>query len=114
MNTVEFLQISSAVVPEREALVEVGGSGKRITYMDMYPAVVRLANALQGLGVERGQKIAAMSVNSADYVITYYACAMLGVTFVPLNYRAKDDELTYMLNASQAVVIFVSERYLPL
>src|SRR5687768_16050074 len=100
MNTVEFLQISSAVVPDREALVEIGGSGKRVTYMDMYPAVVRLANAHQGLGIERGNKIGVMSVNSAGYVITYYACAILGVTFVPLNYRAKDEELSYMLNAS--------------
>ena len=32
-----------------------------------------------------------MSVNSADYVITYYACAALGVTFVPLNYRSKEE-----------------------
>jgi len=114
MNTIEFLQISSAVVPDREALVDFGGAGKRYTYAEMYPAVVKLANALQGLGIERGQKVAAMAVNSADFVITYYACAMLGVTFVPLNYRAKDEELTYMLNASQAVAVFVSERYLDL
>ena len=40
MNTIEFLQISSAVVPEREALVEVGGSDKRVTYGEMYPLVV--------------------------------------------------------------------------
>jgi acyl-CoA synthetase (AMP-forming)/AMP-acid ligase II len=114
MNTVEFLQISSAVVPDREALVEFGGSQKRITYAEMYPAVVRLANALQGLGIEKGQKVAVMAVNSADYVITYYACAMLGITFVPLNSRSKDEELTYMLNASQSVALFVSERYLEL
>lgn len=111
MNTVEFLQISSAVVPDREALVEAGGGGKRVTYMDMYPAVVKLANALQGLGLERGQKVAVMSVNSADYVISYYACAMLGVTFVPLNYRSKDEELTHMLNVSQCQAVFVSDRY---
>ncbi len=114
MNTIEFLQISSAVVPDREALVEVGGSGKRITYMDMYPRVTRLANALQGLGIERGQKVAVMSVNSADYVVTYYACAMLGVTFVPMNYRAKDEELTHMLNVSQCQALFVSDRYIDL
>jgi acyl-CoA synthetase (AMP-forming)/AMP-acid ligase II len=114
MNTIEFLQISSAVVPDREALVEVGGSGARIPYMEMYPRVVKLANALQGLGVEHGQKVAVMSVNSADYVITYYACAMLGVTLVPLNYRAKDEELTHMLNVSQCVAIFVSSRYIDL
>ncbi|MCK9517738.1 MAG: long-chain-fatty-acid--CoA ligase [Dehalococcoidia bacterium] len=114
MNTVEFLQISSAVVPEREALVEVGGQGKRVTYMEMYLRVVKLANALSGLGIERGNKVAVMSVNSADYVTTYYACAMLGVTFVPLNYRAKDEELTYMLNVSQTKAIFVSDRYIDL
>lgn len=114
MNTVEFLQISSAVVPDREALVEVGGSNKRVLYMEMYPAVVRLANALTGLGVERGQRVAVMSVNSADFVMTYYACAMLGVTFVPLNYRSKDEELTYMLNVAQTATLFVSERYVHL
>lgn len=114
MNTIEFLQISSAVVPDREALVEFGGNNKRITYGEMYPEVVKLANALQGLGIERGQNVAAMSVNSADYVLTYYACAMLGVTFVPLNYRAKDEELTHMLNVSQCQAVFVSDRYLDL
>ncbi len=112
MNTIEFLQISSAVVPDREALVEFGGNNKRITYGEMYPQVVKLANALQGLGIERGQNVAAMSVNSADFVLTYYACAMLGVTFVPLNYRAKDEELTHMLNVSQCQAVFVSDRYL--
>jgi acyl-CoA synthetase (AMP-forming)/AMP-acid ligase II len=114
MNTIEFLQISSAVVADREALVEVGGSNKRILYMEMYPAVVKLANALSALGVEKGQRVAAMSVNSADYVITYYACAMLGVTFVPMNFRSKDEELTYMLNVSQTETIFVSSRYIEL
>lgn len=114
MNTIEFLQISSAVVPDREALVEVGGQGKRITYAEMYPLVVKLANALTELGVSRGQKVAVMSVNSADYVLTYYACAMLGITFVPLNYRAKDEELTHMLNVSETQVLFVSDRYLEL
>jgi acyl-CoA synthetase (AMP-forming)/AMP-acid ligase II len=114
LNTIEFLQISSAVVPDREALVEVGGSDKRITYMEMYPLVVKLANALQSLGIEKGDKVAAMSVNSADYVLSYYACAMLGVTFVPMNYRAKDEELTHMLNVSQCKALFVSARYVEL
>jgi acyl-CoA synthetase (AMP-forming)/AMP-acid ligase II len=115
MNTIEFLQISSAVVPDREALVEVGGANnKRITYMEMYPLVVKLANALQGLGIQKGDKVATMAQNSADFVVTYYACAMLGVTFVPLNYRSKDEELTHMLNVSECQAVFVSDRYMDL
>lgn len=114
MNTIEFLQISAAVVPEREALVEVGGGGRRLTYAAMQEQVTRLANAIRGLGVQQGDKVAVMAQNSVDFVLTYYACAMLGVTLVPLNYRSKDEELTHMLNVSQAGVLFASERYLEL
>ena len=114
MNTIEFLQIAAAVVPEREALTEVGGHGRRLSYEETLARVTRLANALRGLGVERGGKVAAVSQNSADFVLTYYACAMLGATLVPLNYRSKDEELTYMLNVSEAGALLASERYLDL
>ena len=114
MNTIEFLQIAAAVVPEREALTEVGGHGRRLSYEETLARVTRLANALRGLGVERGGKVAAVSQNSADFVLTYYACAMLGATLVPLNYRSKDEELTYMLNVSEAEALLASERYLDL
>ena len=111
MNTAEFLTISSAMVPEREALV----SGEtRETYAGMASRVNRLANALQGLGVGRGTPVAVMAVNSPQYVETYYACAKLGAIFVPLNYRAKREELDYMVNASESQVLFAGERYLDL
>ena len=111
MNTAEFLTISAAVVPEREALV----SGEtRITYEQMASRVNRLANALQALGVGHGTAVAAMAVNSPQYVETYYACAKLGGVFVPLNYRAKREELEYMVNASEAQVLFTGGRYLDL
>ena len=108
MNTAEFLTISVAVVPERDALV---CGDRRITYMDMNSRVTRLANAFQELGIERGRAVAVMSVNNSEYVETYYACAKLGATLVPLNYRAKREELSYMINASEAQLLCVSERY---
>ena len=114
MNTIEFLQISSAIVPDREALVEVGGSEARVTYGEMMPRVEQLAAALAGLGLSKGDKLSVMSVNSAEYVITYYACAMMGVTFVPLNFRSKDEELTHMINVSRSKAVLVSDRYVEL
>lgn len=111
MNTAEFLTISSAVVPDREALV---CGETRVTYQELASRVNRLANALQGLGVGRGTAVAVMAVNSPQYVEAYYACAKLGAVFVPLNYRAKREELDYMVNNSETQVMFVSERYLDL
>jgi acyl-CoA synthetase (AMP-forming)/AMP-acid ligase II len=111
MNTAEFLMIAASTVPDRTALA---CEDKTRTFAEMQDRVNRLANALQGLGVGRGQKIAIMALNSMEYVETYYATAKLGGVFVPLNYRAKNEEIVYMCNNSEAAVIFVSRRYLDL
>jgi len=108
MNTAEFLTISAAVVPERQALV---AGETRIAYAEMASRVNHLANAMQSMGVGRGTAVAVMAVNSPQYVETYYACAKLGACFVPLNCRAKREELDYMVNASEAKALFVGERY---
>jgi acyl-CoA synthetase (AMP-forming)/AMP-acid ligase II len=111
MNTAEFLQISSYAVPDRTALV----SGEmRLSYAELAERVSRLASALHGLGIQHGSKVAAVGVNSHRYVELYYACATLGATFVPLNFRAKQEELTHMINTSEAMALALDERYLPL
>ena len=110
MNPAEFLTISSAVLPDREALVS-GASKKRITYAEMGSRVNRLSNALRAMGAGPGARVAVMAVNSPEYVEVYYACAKLGACFVPLNFRAKREELAYMLNASESSIVFVGDRY---
>ena len=111
MNTAEFLTIAAAIVPDRTALV---CQGRRLAYQEVQERVNRLANALRSLGVGRGDKVAAMGLNSPAYIETYYACAKLGAAFVPLNYRAKREELVYMLNTAEVSLLFLDERYLPL
>jgi acyl-CoA synthetase (AMP-forming)/AMP-acid ligase II len=113
MNPAEFLTISSAVLPDREALVS-GDGATRVTYEAMGSRVNRLSNALQARGVGPGSRIAVMSTNSSEFVEVYYACAKLGACFVPVNYRAKREELAYMLDASDVSIVFVGERYRPL
>ncbi len=111
MNPAEFLLISSAVVPDREALVS-GDGARRIVYMEMASRVNRLTNSLIGLGVNAGSRVAVMATNSPEYVEVYYACAKLGACFVPLNFRAKREELAHMLNVSEASTLFIEKRYL--
>jgi acyl-CoA synthetase (AMP-forming)/AMP-acid ligase II len=67
---------------------------------------------LQAAGIGEGSRVAIMATNSPAYVQIYYACAKLGACFVPLNYRAKQEELAYMLETSDAEVIFADTRYL--
>ncbi|MEX2372491.1 MAG: AMP-binding protein, partial [Dehalococcoidia bacterium] len=108
MNTAEFLTISAAIVPDRAAVV---GPDERLTYQDLQTRVNKLAQAMQGLGVQKGHNVGVMAVNCPEYVALYYATAALGATLVPLNFRAKAEELTYMVESTDVATLFVSERY---
>ena len=108
MNTTDFLGISTAICPDRDVMVF---EGKRFTYSQVSERVNRLSNALAKLGVKKGDRIALLQVNCPECVESYYAAAKLGVIFVPLNFRAKDDEISYMLGNAEAKLLFAGKRY---
>jgi len=109
MNTVGFLAIPASIVPDQEAMVF---EGRRFTYAETLTRVRRLAGALAARGVGRGTRVAALHTNSHRYVEAYYATAMLGGVFIPVNYRAKRPEIEYMLRTGGTNVLFIGERYL--
>jgi acyl-CoA synthetase (AMP-forming)/AMP-acid ligase II len=109
MNTVCFLAIPAGISPDQEA---IACDGARFTYAETHTRVRRLAAALARLGVARGTRVAALHTNSHRYVEAYYATAMLGGIFIPLNYRAKQPELAHMLTSGEVRVLLVGERYL--
>ena len=108
MNTASFLSIPASIVPEQEALV---CESHRLTYAALHARVRRLAGALAGRGVGRGTRVAALHTNSHRYVEAYYATAMLGGVFIPVNYRAKRPEIEYMLATAETRILFIGERY---
>lgn len=111
MNTTEFLNVASAICPDKVAIVF---EGKRYTFSQLNERVNRLGNALSKLGVQKGDRVAMMQVNANQCVEAYFATAKIGGIYVPLNFRAKGNELTYMLNTAEANTIFLGDRYIDL
>jgi acyl-CoA synthetase (AMP-forming)/AMP-acid ligase II len=109
MNTTDLLSIAAAICPDRDAIVF---EGKRFTYSLISERVNRLCDALIKLGVKKGDRIAALQVNCPEIVESYFAAAKLGVIFVPLNFRAREDELKYMLGHAKAKILLAGKRYL--
>ena len=108
MNTPEFLLISSSICPDREAIIF---EENRMSFSDLADRSNRLANALAGMGVGRGDKVSMLQVNCNECIEVYFAASKLGATYVPLNFRAKADELEYMINFSESSVLFLGQRY---
>jgi len=111
MNTSEFLTIATAICPDKEAIVF---EDNRFTFSQLSERVNRLANALTTMGVEKGERVALLHVNCNQCIEGYFAVAKLGAIYVPLNFRAKQHELSYMINTAEAHTVIVGERYLEL
>ena len=111
MNTVNFVTIPASIVPDQEILVF---GARRLTYADLNDQVARLCAVFKQFGLAHGDVIAVLDTNSDLYIECYYAAAKAGLTFLPLNYRAKDAELEYMINTANAKTLLVGDRYLEL
>ncbi|MFC2051196.1 class I adenylate-forming enzyme family protein [Chloroflexota bacterium] len=111
MNTAEFLSIATAICPEKDAIVF---EGKRYTFSQLNERVNRIGNALSNLGVQKGDRVAMLQVNTNQCVEVYFAVAKIGAIYVPLNFRARGNELTYMLDSSESSALFAGERYIDL
>jgi acyl-CoA synthetase (AMP-forming)/AMP-acid ligase II len=111
MNTTDFLNVAVAICPDRDFSVF---EKNRLSYEKANERINKLTNVLTGLGVVKGDKVGILSVNCPQYIETYFATAKTGGIFVPLNFRAKADELNYMINTAEIKVLFVGERYIDL
>ncbi|MGI5169076.1 acyl-CoA synthetase [Spirillospora sp. CA-253888] len=90
------------ITPDRVALVQ---GDRRLTYAELDDRVRRLAGALRGLGMRRGDRVAYLGANDVAVFETLFATGMLGAVFVPLNTRLSGTEIRYMLADSGASVL---------
>jgi fatty-acyl-CoA synthase len=93
---------------DREALVE---GSDRVSFEALHARVERLARALAVAGVERGDRVAALMLDSVALVELYFATAKLGAMIVPLNWRLAANELTYIVGDAAPKAFFVHERF---
>jgi fatty-acyl-CoA synthase len=78
------------------------------TYRELGERADRLAAALHGLGIRHGDRVAVLSETRPEYVETYAALAMLGVTALTLNIRLHPRELASCVVAGKPVALLAS------
>lgn len=81
-----------------------------VTYDVLAERIDRLADALAGLGIRQGDRVAYLGPNAPQFLETMFAAATLGAIFVPLNTRLAPPEITFALEDSgAALVVFAPE-----
>ena len=83
-----------------------------LCYLALRERIRAYARMLGGpLGVRRGDRIAFLGYNSADFLVLMFACARLGAMMVPLNWRLAPQEHAYILTNAGASVLVVEPEF---
>src|SRR5882762_10310470 len=102
-----------AVARQPGAVATICG-GRRHTFEQFHDRVARLAGALQDLGVEKGDRVGILSLNSDRYVEYYMAVPWAGAATNPVNSRWSATEIGYSLDDCDTKVLLIDDPLLPL
>jgi crotonobetaine/carnitine-CoA ligase len=103
-----LLEARAAVAPDRPFVTFESGA---VTFGEIDHAANRVANALAALGLQPGDRAAAMLSNRPEYLATWFGMTKAGVIEVPLNTGLRGDLLAYMLAHSGAKLLVIEERW---
>jgi long-chain acyl-CoA synthetase len=106
----ELLETRAAATPEKVFLFSEA-DGRRFTYREFDAAVNRTANMLAAHGVGRNDVVSLLQPNSAEYVISYFACFKLGALAGPVNSLLKPEEMAYVVGHSEANLLLYNSRF---
>lgn len=102
----DVLSTTARLYPER-----IGASDltRAMTFHQWNARACKLANALLGLGLTKGDRVGVLAYNCVEWVEIYAATAKAGLVMVPINFRLVGAEIAYILNDSGASLLIVQQ-----
>lgn len=109
MNSISYwIHKRAEITPDRVAMI---GVKEERTYRDLSQDIFKMASILKNkLLLSQGDRVAILSQNREEYMVTYFAIAHLGLIAVPLNIRLSAPELAFQIKDSGAkTILYESE-----
>jgi acyl-CoA synthetase (AMP-forming)/AMP-acid ligase II len=105
----ELMENRAKEIPER---IAIKFHGKSITYGELDSMVNALATSFLKIGIKENDRIAIIMPTRPEFMCAWLAASRIGAATVGLNFRYKQDEITYMLNfAKPSTIICINEFF---
>jgi len=92
----------------------VEGDIHRYTYRDCHKRARQLANALAGLGVKIGDRVATLAWNGYRHMEAYFGVSGSGAVLHTINPRLHPEQMAYIVNHAEDQYLFFDLTFLPL
>src|SRR5512136_1506337 len=103
----QLLEDTAKRFPGSTAIIFPGALGDafKMNYRQLNEDADRMANALAGMGVQKGDRVALLMPNCPQFVISYYAALKLGAIVVAFNPLYSPREIEHQLGDCEAKVM---------
>src|ERR1700676_1633070 len=108
-NLGEVLSHNARIYPDKVGARDLE---RAMTFREWNARSCRLANALIGLGLAKGDRVAVLAYNRVEWLEIYAAAAKAGVVAVPVNFRLVAAEIRYIVENCEAAAFIVEDALL--
>jgi fatty-acyl-CoA synthase len=109
MDLSDLIARHAGFTPDKPALIF---QDQVLSYRAFHERIETAAKALKAeFDVGRGDRVAILSLNRPDYLVSLYACARLGAMLVPLNWRLAVAEQMFILSDAAAKVLLLEQAF---
>ncbi len=101
--------------PDREIVSRsIEGPIVRTNYRQIHERAKRLSNALKGMGVQVGDRVATLAWNTGRHIEAWYGIMGIGAVCHTLNPRLFAEQLVYIVNHAEDQVLFTDLTFVPI
>lgn len=108
MNIKQMLEKTASELPQKDAIVL---GPYRTTYGELNEASNRVANALIGLGVEKGDHVAILMPSGPEWAVNYFGVVKAGGISILISSMLKAPELVPLLRDSDATILITKKEF---
>lgn len=102
-----MLSVHARLLPEKTGARDLE---RTMTFKQWNARSCRLANALVGLGLQKGDRVAVLAYNCLEWAEIYAATAKAGLVTVPVNFRLTANEANFIIANAEASAIIVQDE----